>query len=132
MDPAEGERRGEDGHISRAQRVDGTLIAVEAEELAVVRNIHLRADGAFLQGVVAAVELVLEDIGHRDQLDRAFLDVQRVVHRSAAATAAADQRDLDGLAVLRVNVREGDARERGDGGDLAGSFEEITTRRGGG
>ena len=40
MHPAESQRRGEDGDVARLQAIHGVLVAVEADELAVVRHIH--------------------------------------------------------------------------------------------
>ena len=48
MDPAEAGRGGEDGDIARFQAVHGLFIGVEADELAILRHVHLSGPGFLL------------------------------------------------------------------------------------
>jgi hypothetical protein len=45
------------------------LVTVEADEFPVLRHVHAAAIVAF-QGFVAAIEPVVEHVGHGDQLQR--------------------------------------------------------------
>ena len=51
----------------------------------------------------------------------------RVRDRAVATAAAADQRQLDGVAFCGMDMRKGHARQSRSGGKLAGGFDEITT-----
>ena len=70
MDPAEGRRRGEDRDVARLQAIHRLLVGVEADELAVLGHVDLVGE-LLLQVAVAALQPVLEDVGHGHQLDRA-------------------------------------------------------------
>ena len=69
--PAEGRRGGQDHHVARLEAVHGLLVAVEADELAILGHVDLVAVG-LLQLVVAVVEPILEHVGHGHELDRAL------------------------------------------------------------
>ena len=128
VDPAEGRRRGEDRHVARLQAVHRLLVGVEADELAVLGHVDLVGE-LLLQLRVAAVEAVLEDVGHGHQLDRAVLGRQGVGRRAGAAAAAADQGHLDRVVLGGVDGRNGDPRQGRGRGDLAGVLQKLATRR---
>src|SRR6185503_13566304 len=50
--------------VAGTQGINGVLVAIEADEFAVVRHIDLAGHGTLLQSVKAAVETVLEHIRH--------------------------------------------------------------------
>jgi hypothetical protein len=111
VDPAEGERSGEDGHIAFAESVDGVFEGVEAEEFVVV-HFNVAADlGVAFEAGESGVEFVLEDVSHGDEFGAAFLDGESVFGGAATASAAADQGDFDLVAPLGVNSRESDTGE---------------------
>ena len=84
--------RGEDGHIGHLDRI---LVGVEPDELVLL--LHLRLDAVFsFQALLAAVHAIAECVGHGHKLDVAG-GAERLVGRTGAATAAADQRHLDGV-----------------------------------
>ncbi len=115
MQPAEGRRRGQDDDVARPEHVHRLLVAVEAEELVVVLDRHPLAD-AVLQRGVAARQLVLEDVGHRHQLEGAVLGGHRVDHRARAAATGADEREPDRVALGAVHrrcIQRGQSRCRG-------------------
>ena len=57
-----------------------------------------------------------------------FLHGEGVVGRAGAASAAADQGQPDRIFRRRVDVfRDGNTRQRGDGGHTACGLEDITT-----
>ena len=63
-----------------------------------------------------AVEPVLEEVGHGDQLDLPAGDREGVAHGAAAASAAADQGQPDRVVLAGVDVRDGHAGQgRGRG-----------------
>jgi len=111
VDPAEGERRGEDGDVAFAERVHGVFEGVEAEEF-VVAHFNVAADFrvAFEAGE-CGVEFVFEDVRHGDEFGAAFLDGEGVFGGAAAASTATDKGDFDLVAALGVNSRESDAGE---------------------
>src|SRR5205814_2244567 len=92
MNPAERERRRENGDVALLQRVHRFLEGVEADELRIVRYIDVGACFAF-DRVKAGVHAVLENIRHGGELDGAFLDAKSVGGGAGAATAAAHQSD---------------------------------------
>lgn len=121
--PAERQRRGENGDIALLETVDRTLVGIKADVFAVVGHIHLILVFS-LEGIVGAVETVLENIGHGNELGRTAL--RHGVGRGAAtAPAATDQRDLELVTPRRVNVGKDDTRQGRRGGELAGSFEKL-------
>jgi hypothetical protein len=83
--------------VAGLERVYGVPIPVEADELAFLRHVHLRGE-APAQAAVAVAELL-----------RPVLDVERVLDRARAAAAAADQGELDGIVLRRMNIRQRDA-----------------------
>jgi len=111
VDPAEGERGREDGHIAFAESVHGAFEGVEAEE-SVVAHFNVAADFAVAFEVgQGGVEFVFEDVSHGDEFGAAFLHGESVLGGAAAASAAADQGDFDLVVPLGVNSREGHTSE---------------------
>src|SRR5688572_30795911 len=93
VDPAEGERRGEDGDVAFAESVHGAFEGVEAEE-SVVAHFNVAADFRVArEASEGGVEFVFEDISHGDEFGPAFLDREGVFGGAAAAAAATDQGD---------------------------------------
>src|ERR1051325_9541065 len=91
VDPAEGERRGEDGDVVFAETVHGAFEGVEAEEF-VVAHFNVAADFAVAFEVgEGGVEFVFEDVSHGDEFGAAFLDGEGIFGRASAASAATDQ-----------------------------------------
>jgi hypothetical protein len=86
------------------QEIHRLLVAVEAEELVLVLHLDVGADPVLQRGV-AAIQLVLEDVGHRHQLDRAVLGGQRVDHGTGSAPTGPDQGEPDGVALGAVHRR---------------------------
>ena len=119
MHPAERQRRGEDRDVARLQAVHRLLVGVEADELAILRHVHLVAE-LLLDVPIAAVEAILEDIGHGHQLDGTALDRHGVGRCAAAAAAAADQGHLDRVVLGGMDMRDHRGRQGRGGGDAAG------------
>ena len=126
MNPAKRQGRGEDRDIALLQGIHRMLVAIEADELFVGRHIDEVAV-LFLEVSMPRVEIVFEDIGHRGERDGAAFGGEGIVRRAAPAAAAADESDLDGVARRGVDMRDGDARECGGGGEGAGVLEEGAT-----
>ena len=129
LDPAERRRRREDHDVPGLQGVHRLLVPIEPDELPVVRDVHLVRVLA-LQALVGGLQAVLEHVGHRHELHgAAVLHAHGVVGGARPAPARAHQRDVDGVALGPMHVGDGDARQRGGGGDLAGRPEEVATVR---
>ena len=124
--PAEGERRGKNCDVAGPQRIHGVLVAVEADEAAVFRHVDLVGE-LRLDGLVAVVELRLEDVRHGDKLRLAGL-AERVDDGTGAAAAAADQGDAQLVAALCKDVRHADACERGGAQSNSRGLDEVTAR----
>ncbi len=100
MNWAEARRRGQDDQVD--VRIDGLLVSVEADELAIVR--HVDAISLFvLQRRQAAFEPVAKGVGHGHQLDVAG-GGQGLIGGAGSAAAAADQRDLDLVVTGRMSA----------------------------
>ena len=131
MDPAEGERSGEDGDVAFAESVDGVLKRIEAEKLVVVDLNIAPGFGVAFEAGEGSIKFAFEDIRHGDKFGAAFLDGEGVFGGAAAASAASDKSDFDLIAALGVNCRESDAGESGYGrGGLGGGFKECTAGSG--
>ena len=124
MHPAKRERRREDRNIAALHRIHRLLVTIEADELLVLGHIDEIAE-LVLQFLVTSIEPVLEDVHHGGQRHGALLGGERIARRAGAAATAANEGDLDGVAFGAMDVRQGHARERGDGGEFAGAFDEI-------
>ena len=144
VDPAEGAGRGEEDDVARPEAVHGLLVGIEAEEPTVGRDVDLggvpAADRAIdrpaggvpagrRQRLVAHLEPVLEHVGHRHELDRAAPGGERIGGGPGAATAAADQRELDRVALSGMHGRQGHPRQGRRRDDAAGVLQKPTTRR---
>ena len=94
VDCAKGRWRGEDGDASGRQCVDRLPIGIEADEGAVIRNIHpLRK--LLGQRSLHGADPFRRHVGHRHELDPTSAGVEGVEDRAATATAAADERCLN-------------------------------------
>ena len=112
MHPTKRQRRGKDRDVAGLQAVHRLLVSVEADEFAVFRHFDQFAKLlAALKRVITALEPVLEDVRHGDEFDRAVFDGESVTHGAGTATAAADQRDLDGVVLRSVDVGKGHASQ---------------------
>ncbi len=126
MDRAEARRRGKDDHVAAC--VDRLLIGVEAGKLAIIRDVNAIVE-AGLQFAKRVIEAILEQVRHSDNLHRLF-GAEAVPRGAAAAPAAADQRDLHGVAAggmcgLRDAKRAGQCAA---GHDDARGFQKVTPR----
>ena len=91
-------RRAHDDHVDAA--VDGLLVGVQADEDPLVRDVDLGRPFP-LEVIERLARAVLEGVGHGDQLHRLTENLRRiqaVVGRAGAASAAADQGDLEQVA----------------------------------
>ena len=107
VDRAEGRRRGQKHDASRGHAIDGLPVGVHAQELAGGGHLELRRV-LRVELVEAALEPVLEDVGHGDQPGRAR-GAQGLGGRAGASAAASDQGNGDGLLLARVAPRGGGA-----------------------
>jgi hypothetical protein len=74
VDPAEGERGGEDGDVAFAEGIHGAFEGVEAEE-SVVAHFNVAADfRVACEAGERGVEFVFKDVSHGDEFGAAFLD----------------------------------------------------------
>ena len=96
---AEMGRRAEQDHVDVGRHY--LLVGVEADEAVIVGHVHLVAevDGKLALG---RLDLVGKGVGQHGQL-RVLVGPHRVDRRPLAASAAADQRDLDGIVARRVD-----------------------------
>ena len=72
------------------------------------------------------MEFVLEHVSHGYQFGRAALGSQSVIGGAGAAATTADQRQLNQAASFSVDVWNGDSRQGGSGGEVAGCFDKLT------
>src|SRR5690606_7727867 len=100
-------------------------VGVEADEAVIRVDGDPIADFRALEPLQAVLELIGEDVAHRDE-PRLGGGAQRVDGGSRAAAAAADQPDLQLPVATDVHTRgareRGEARGRGDG---AGTLDEL-------
>ncbi len=129
MHPAKRQGRGEDHNVARLQAVHGLLVGVEPHELAVLRHVDLIAELA-LDGPVAAVEAVLEGIGHRHQLDGDALDRHGVGGCAGATATAADQGQLDRIILPGMDRRDQRGCQGRGGGNATGVFQKVSAGNG--
>ena len=83
-----------------------------------------------MEVTVAAVELVLEDVGHGDEVRRPVRHGQGVVGRTGAAAAAADEGDLDRVVFGGVDGGNRHAGQRRGRRDAAGRLHHVTAHAG--
>jgi hypothetical protein len=124
MHPAESGRGGENNDAIFIDAIDGVLKAIEADEAAILWDIDLPLEFA-TQRTKAALELVLEDVGHGHEFDRRAADGKCIGGSAGATTAATDERDFGGVIFGSVDEGDLDAGQCGSGG---GGFEETATR----
>ena len=88
-------RRGQEHHAAGAERIDGLLVGVQADELPLRRHVDLLGElaGAGLRGWS---EPGIEEVGHGAELRRPW-GLQGLGGGAGAASAATDQGDLDGV-----------------------------------
>src|SRR5262249_21118056 len=101
--PPKRRRRGEDNDIPGLQAVHRLPVSIEANELSLLGHVHFRTILPF-EGVVAALEPMIEDVGHRYQFGRAIIDGECVPGGAAPASAAADQCELNRVVLRRMHV----------------------------
>src|SRR2546423_480483 len=89
----------------RSGVASGVAVRVEAEELAVLRTVHLCGVAA-AEAAMAVAELLGEDVGHRDQFDGAVLGAEGIFGGACATSAATDERELDGVVSGGMDVRQ--------------------------
>ena len=119
---------GEHRDVARAgpQRVDGPLESIKADELAL--RWHIDALLKFVvENRVRPLQAVVVQIGHGDELRGAAGGLHRIRHGAAAASAAADDGELNGITARGMDVRDGDPGQCGGGDDLASLLEKVTT-----
>ena len=126
LNPAESRGCGQDDDVPWLQAIHGLLIAVEPNELAVLRDIHL-VFLLLLEAFKAVVELLLEHVGHGDELGGAALAGKGVVGGAGSAPPAADEGYLDEIAPRGVDMGEGHPRQSRSCGDAAGGFNKVAT-----
>ncbi|MCL5096067.1 MAG: hypothetical protein M1608_00735 [Candidatus Omnitrophica bacterium] len=111
----------DDVHVA----LDHLLVSIEPDKTMIVVHHHLVPFGC-LQPLPAALQVVLENVRHRHQLD-VLACVHGVFGRPGPAPAAADQPDPDGIGSGGKGA-SGDgqlSRQRG-AGQHGRSFQEIT------
>ena len=126
LHPAERGRRGEDGDVAGLEAVD--RLAVPSKPM------NWRSCGTSIWTANCcrrrpwlSASFGREDVGHGDQLDGAVLDAERVFRGAGAAAAAADQRELDGVVLRRMDMRKGHAGQGGHPGDAAAIGQELAS-----
>ena len=106
------------------------LEAIEADELALGRHVDFLGVLG-VEGLEAVVEFAFGDIRHGHELERRAGDGEGVVGGAGAASAAADEGDLDGAGLGGVDEGDLNSGEGGDGGDAARGFEKGAAGAGG-
>jgi hypothetical protein len=114
---AEGRVRRQEHHVAGAEAIDRLAVRVEADELPLRRHVDFLG-GDVLEVLEAALQTLLEQVGHRIELDRPALRRERIGHRACAAPAAADQGQPDRVALARIEARA-NSREKRSGGDVS-------------
>ena len=87
-------RRGQEDEIDL---VDDFFVSVESDVLAILRDFDAGGDCQALELGEAVIKPILKRVGHGDELG-AGVGGEGLVGRAGAATAAANQADLDGAA----------------------------------
>ena len=125
MHPAKSWWSGENGHISRIEAVDCLFITIEANELAVIRHLHL-IFVASVQGIETPIQTVLVNICHGYQFGRAVGNRKGIGCRSSASATATYQGHLHCFTPLSVHMRQGHPGEGTGSRHLAGCLEKFT------
>ena len=113
---------------SRTQGVDGVTERVEADELAVGRDVDAVAE-PLAQRIVRSFHSVFEEVGHRVESYRRSSGSERVGHRAAPSPSRTDQRQPDRVVLAGVDGRQ---RRTGQGRSSRHhrtSLDEIAARR---
>src|SRR5688572_8311186 len=118
MNPPERWWRRQDHHVARLQAIHRVLVGVKPEKPALLRYIHERANlWVPAQSTEAVLELGLERVGHRDELNGAKAGrAERIADRARAASAATHEGQLYGVIAGRVNARDDGACQGRSGG----------------
>jgi len=74
---------------------------------------------------VGLLKFLVEQVGHRNKLERAVWSGEGIAHRTRAAWAAADDGKTDGVVFRGVDVRQRDARKRRDRSDPPRGLDEF-------
>ena len=124
VDGPKGGRRGEKDDAARGNAVDGLAVAVHAEELTVLG--HAPPLGELFGEVVGgSFEAIRKNVGQGPEGGRA-LGGQGLSCGSAAAAAAADQGDFDGVVLGRMDAGQVFAGQGCAGHDGSGLFQKGT------
>src|SRR5947208_2244378 len=103
MDPAKCQRRCKNGNVAWFKAIHGLFVTVEANKFPIVRHIYF-AGMHLVETLVRGIELVLEDVGHGDELLVA-LGFQSVRGCATAAPTTPDEGNLDSVRAGRMHVR---------------------------
>jgi hypothetical protein len=112
----------------------GTLLPIDSEHSAIFQCLEgHRSDEVaelLLDGFVAALEAVFEDIHHGAQGHGPLLDGgKRVSGGTRATTTTTDQGDLQSVVLCGVHMRQDNSSQGGGGGNGSGGFDEMATGR---
>ena len=102
MDPAKAGRRGEDRDIAGCEAVNGLLVAIESDKLAIFGHVH-PVGVLSLQAGKAVGEPFRKHVGHSDEFRRPAFGGQRVGGRARAASAAPHQCNANRVVLGRVH-----------------------------
>ena len=104
--PAKGGRSRQDHDVPRLQTIHRLLVGIKTHKSTLRRNIHLpRLTMIRIQTAIAAVQILLEHISHRHQLQRPVVHSKRICHCPGATTATAHQRQLDRVVFRCIQPR---------------------------
>ncbi|HEU5071019.1 MAG TPA: hypothetical protein VFV96_11495 [Verrucomicrobiae bacterium] len=112
VNPTEGQRRGEDGNVSRSEAVHRLLAGIKPDELAFFRHIHPASDGMAFQRIVGAVEVIPKNIRHGHKFQGAILNGQRVDGGTRATAAATDQGNAQCVVLDGMNAGNDNSHQR--------------------
>jgi hypothetical protein len=127
MHPTKCRRRRQNHDVAGLQTIHGLFVAVETDKFAIRRHVDFVTVLAF-NSIVAAVELVFENIRHGDQLQRPAVAGKRIGRGAAAAPAATDQCNLDQLGARGVDLGERYAGQSRRGRDAARGLDKLAAR----
>ncbi len=106
-----------------ADRVDGLLVAVQADELPLLGHVDLLFE-LLRKGLRAGLEPVVEEVGHGPEL-RGALGAQGLRGGAGAAAAAADQGQFDRVVLAGIAAGGNLAQQGRAGQRRSGGFEEL-------
>src|ERR1035441_4510176 len=128
MHPAKCQRRRKDRNVAGLQAVHGLLVSVEADKPALRRHRHAVA-ALPRDRVVAPAQAILKDIRHGHELEGTAFGGKRVGGGASAAATAPYEGYLNELAAGGMDMWEGHACQRRDGGQAASGFNKVATCR---